>query len=63
LGILKRKEAEMISIIAILVIAGLSAFAMHKGIDGRGFALAIGLIGALGGAGVREILGIFGFRK
>ena len=53
----------MVPIIGILVIAALSAFAMHKGIDGKGFALAIGLIAGLAGYRIKDILNLFGPRK
>lgn len=50
----------MTTIVAILVIAGLSMFAMHKGIDGKALALTIAAIAGLGGYGIKEF---FGFIK
>ena len=48
----------MTTVVAILVIAGLSMFAMHKGIDGKVLAVTIAAIAGLGGYGVKEFLSL-----
>jgi len=45
----------MKTIFSICVIAGLSCFAMYKGIDGKCFAISIAAIAGLGGFTLREL--------
>jgi len=46
----------MISVFGICVIAVLTCFAMHKGVDGKAFALAVALIAGLCGYKLKDIL-------
>jgi len=45
------------ALLAILAIAGLEAFALHKDVDGTFFLPVVALISALGGAKLKDVLG------
>ena len=49
----QRRQAMItaaVALTAIIAITGIEAFALHRGINGKGLAIAIGSIAALGGA-------------
>lgn len=48
--------SQIVTLVAILSIAGLEALALHKGIDGQLFSLTLAAIAGIAGFNLRDIL-------
>ena len=45
------------AIAAIIAIVAIELYALHQGVNGKMLAISIGVIGALGGAAVAQLVG------